>query len=413
MAKQIIERFIRYAKLHTESDPKSTTFPSSERQWDLIRLLERELKELGVADVTVDKYGYVMATLPALKPTDTPTIGFLAHVDTSPDTTGKGVSPQIIENYDGQEIVLNAQTKAKLSPKDFPQLENYLGETLLTTDGTTLLGADDKAGITAIMEAVAYWQENPDAERGAIKIAFTPDEEIGKGVDFFDVKRFGADYAYTVDGGTVGELEYENFNAASAEITIKGRVIHPGYAKDKMINALHLSHELDALLPSQERPEHTTGYEGFFHLMSLQGGVDRAAMSYIIRDHDTQKFEERKELLKKAVAQIQKRYPKSLITCTVKDSYFNMRSKIEPHKSLIENACTAIKNIGLTPIIKPIRGGTDGAKLSYMGLPCPNLFSGAQNIHGIHEFVSVESIEKATKAIIEIAKIFATGTKTE
>jgi tripeptide aminopeptidase len=406
----VIERFIRYIKIDTQSVRKSETYPSTPKQLDLARLLERELKELGLDDAAVDEYGYVTATIPAnLDKKDVPVVGFLAHMDTSPDLSGENVNPQFIENYDGGMITLNAAKGIKMSPEEFPALKKYIGKTLITTDGTTLLGADDKAGVAEIMTAAAYLQEHPEIKHGTIKIGFTPDEEVGSGVDYFDVSKFGADFAYTVDGGKVGEVQFENFNAAGAELTVHGRNVHPGKAKMKMRNALLIGMELNDLLPIFERPEFTEKYEGFFHLFQFGGTVEEATLTYIIRDHDRDKFEVKKALLKKAVDYINQKYGDKIIDLDLKDQYYNMREMVEPHPEIMDIAIRAVTAVGLTPIIEPVRGGTDGSRLSYMGLPTPNLFTGGHYFHGKYEFIPTFAMEKAVETLVKIAELVAEG----
>jgi tripeptide aminopeptidase len=373
----------------------------------LSNLLVKELKELGAQEVEIDQYGYVMATIPANSSKPLPVLGFLAHVDTSPDMPGKDVNPSFVENYDGSEIVLNKDLGIVLSPNEFPELKNYLGQTLIVTDGTTLLGADDKAGVAEIMTAVEFMIKNPDLKHGKIRIGFTVDEEVGRGVDHFDVKRFGADFAYTLDGGAIGELEFENFNAASAKISIQGRNIHPGYAKDKMLNAILIAQEFNSLLPAHERPEHTQGYEGFYHLTKMDGSVEKAAFQYIIRDHDRKKFEARKAYMQRIADYMNTKYGQGTVTVELKDQYYNMREKVEPVYHVVSTAIDAMEAVGVKPKVKPIRGGTDGARLSYMGLPCPNLFAGGENFHGKHEYVAVESMVKATEVMLKIIELYA------
>ena len=389
----IVDRFIKYARIDTRSDENNSETPSTKKQFNLAKEVEREALEMGLEDVSLDSNCYLMATLPANTEKDVPTIGFIAHFDTSPDMSGENVNPRIVEEYDGKDIVLNESKGVVLSPDDFPELLQHVCEDIIVTDGTTLLGADDKAGIAEIMDAMQYLIDHPEIEHGKIRIGFTPDEEIGRGADLFDVEKFGAEWAYTMDGSGVGELEYENFNAASAKIKIQGRNVHPGYAKDKMINALHVANELVALLPIKERPEHTEGYEGFFHLISLSGTVEESEVTYIIRDHDREKFEHRKELMERAVAEMNQNY--------------NMREKVEPVKHVIDYAFRAMEETGITPKIKPIRGGTDGARLSYMGLPCPNIFAGGMNFHGRYEYLPIPSMKKASKVIVKIAELVA------
>lgn len=402
----LIDRFIRYVKIDTQSDDTvSDRFPSTEKQLVLSNLLVKELKELGLTDVTIDEFGYVMATVPSNIDKKVPTIGFLAHVDTAPDMPGKNVNPRFVENYDGKDIQLNPEVA--ITVKDFPELKHYVGQTLIVTDGTTLLGADDKAGIAEIMTAVEYMVSNPSFKHGPIRIGFTADEEVGRGVDHFDVKRFNADFGYTLDGGAIGELEYENFNAAGAKISIQGRNIHPGYAKDKMLNAIHIAQEFNAMLPSQERPEHTVGYEGFYHLIKIDGAVESATFQYIIRDHYRDKFEARKAFMQNVASYLNTKYGDGVVTLEIKDQYYNMREKVEPVYHVVETAVKAMEAVGVKPLVKPIRGGTDGARLSYMGLPCPNLFAGGENFHGKHEFVPVESMVKASEVMLKIIEMYA------
>jgi tripeptide aminopeptidase len=399
----VVDRFIRYAKVFTESDPASETFPSTSRQLNLARLLVEELNQIGLTDVTLDENGYVMATLPA-NVENAPTIGFIAHMDTNPDMTGENVNPQLVD-YQGGDIILNPEKNIILSPRDFPILNKYIGQTLITTDGNTLLGADDKAGIAEIMAAVEYLASHPEIPHATIRVGFTPDEEIGRGADRFDVQKFNADFAYTMDGGEIGELQYENFNAANAKIIIQGRNVHPGTAKNQMINALQVAINLHQMLPPHQRPEHTDHYEGFFHLTSIQGNVDFAEMRYIIREHDRQKFEEMKALLLRAVEFQNQLFASERIKIDLRDSYYNMKEKITPVMHIIELAKRAMLDVGVTPIIRPVRGGTDGARLSYMGLPCPNIFNGGHNYHGRYEFIPVESMEKAVQVIVRIAEL--------
>lgn len=402
----IVDRFIKYARIDTQSDENSTQTPSTQKQFNLAKEVEKEALEMGLTDVSLDNNCYLMATLPANTKKDVPVIGFIAHFDTSPDMSGEKVTPRIVKAYDGMDILLNESSGVVLSPTDFPELLYHVGEDLIVTDGNTLLGADDKAGIAEIMNAMQYLIEHPEIEHGKIRIAFTPDEEIGRGADKFDVAKFGAHWAYTMDGSEVGELEYENFNAASAKIEIQGRNVHPGYAKGKMINALHVANELVAMLPEKERPEHTEGYEGFFHLIGINGTVDEAKVSFIIRDHDSLKFEARKRLMSEVVERLNKRYDNRL-TLDMKDQYYNMKEKIEPVMHVIEYAFHAMEAVGVKPNIKPIRGGTDGARLSFMGLPCPNIFAGGMNFHGRYEFLPIPSLRKASEVIVKIAELVA------
>ena len=403
----ILDRFLRYVSVDTKADPESDSQPSAARELDLLKMLRDELQAMGV-EATLDEYGYVMASIPSnCGKTDVPAIGFIAHVDTAPDASGADIKPQIIENYDGGEIALKGVPGLNLKPSDFPEMLQYVGQTLITTDGTTLLGADDKAGIAEIMNAVQYIVEHPEFKHGDIKIGFTPDEEIGRGVVKFDVAKFGAKYAYTMDGGSVGELEYENFNAAGATITIQGCNVHPGTAKGKMRNASLIAMELHNLLPVDQRPEYTCGYEGFFHLISFKGEVETATFSYIIRDHDMQLFEDKKALIQKCVDFINAKYGEGTATLDLKHQYYNMRKEVEPHYHIVETAMKAMEMEGIKPKIQPIRGGTDGANLSFMGLPCPNIFAGGHNFHGKMEYVPLESMEKASKVILNIIQLYA------
>ena len=403
---KILDRFLRYVSVDTQSDENSESQPSSAKQLDLLRMLRDELTAMGV-EATLDEYGYVMATLPSNIDRKVPVVGFIAHVDTSPDASGANVRPQIIENYDGGDIALQGVPGLFLKPSEFPELLGHKGETIITTDGTTLLGADDKAGVAEIMNAVQYMVEHPEFKHGEIRIGFTPDEEIGRGVVKFDVKKFGAEYAYTMDGGEVGELEFENFNAASAKIHIQGRNVHPGYAKGKMKNAILIGMELNSLLPVQQRPEFTEGYEGFFHIISFKGSVEEADFGYIIRDHDRAKFEEKKEVIGKCVAFINEKYGEGTASLEVKDQYYNMRQQVEPYYFIVEKAVKAMEMEGIEARIQPIRGGTDGANLSFKGLPCPNIFAGGLNFHGKMEFAPLESIEKASRVVLNIISLFA------
>ena len=401
---KLLDKFLRYVAVDTMSDPESETQPSSAKQFDLLRMLRDELEAMGIK-AELDEFGYVMATIPSNIDKEVPAIGFIAHVDTSPDASGKDVKPQIIEDYQGGDIMLNAEKDIVLKVSDFPEMQNYIGKTLITTDGTTLLGADDKGGVAAIMYAAQYLMEHPEVKHGDIKIGFTPDEEVGRGVVKFDVKKFGAQYAYTIDGGEIGELEYENFNAAGAKIRIQGANIHPGYAKDKMINSMQIAMELNAMLPVNQRPEFTCGYEGFFLLTEIKGTVEETSMQYIIRDHDRTKFEEKKELLKAVVEYLNKKH-NNAVTLEMKDQYYNMRQEVEPHYFIVEKAIKAIEMAGIKPKVQPIRGGTDGANLSFMGLPCPNIFAGGHNFHGKYEYVPLESMEKASEVILNIISLF-------
>ncbi|MBL7887696.1 MAG: peptidase T [Flavobacterium sp.] len=408
----IINRFISYVTIDTESDPNSETTPSTAKQWDLANKLVDELKAMGMQDVTIDENAYIMATLPSNVDHKVPTIGFVSHFDTTPDFTGANVNPQIIENYDGKDIVLNAEQNIILSPSYFEDLLLYKGQTLITTDGLTLLGADDKAGITEIMEAMKYLIEHPEIKHGAVRVGFTPDEEIGRGAHKFDVEKFGCDWAYTMDGSQIGELEYENFNAAGAKITFKGKSVHPGYAKGKMINSMLLANQFISALPYNEVPERTQDYEGFFHVHHLTGSIEETVLELIIRDHDKALFEGRKELIHAIAKQINDQYAQQfgedICIAEVKDQYYNMREKVEPVFHIVDIAEKAMKELGITPIIKPIRGGTDGSQLSYKGLPCPNIFAGGHNFHGKYEYVPVESMVKATEVIVKICELSAT-----
>lgn len=406
MKKEVIDRLITYAQVDTQSDENSNTCPSTPGQLTLGQLLVDELKEIGMQDVTMDENGYVMATLPANSDKQIPTIGFLAHIDTATDFTGAGVKPQIVEQYDGQDIILNRAQNVVLSPRDFPELNGYKGHTFVTTDGTTLLGADDKAGIAEIMTAMAYLIQHPELKHGKIRVAFTPDEEIGRGPHKFDVEAFGAKYAYTMDGGPLGELQYESFNAAAALVTCKGKNVHPGTAKNKMVNAAKIAMELNSMLPAEEAPEHTEGYEGFYHLTSIEGDVELTELRYIIRDHDRELFEGRKAKLASIVEELQNKYGAERIILQMKDQYYNMREKIEPVKVVVDIAQTAMEKLGIKPIIEPIRGGTDGSQLSYMGLPTPNIFTGGENYHGRYEYVSADNMVLAVQTIIEIVQLY-------
>ena len=411
----IIDRFINYVTIDTESDPNSDTTPSTKKQLDLAKLLVKELKAMGMNDVTIDKNGYVMATLESNVEHEVPTIGFVSHYDTTPDFTGANVKPQIVKNYDGGDIILNKEQNIVLSPSYFKDLLLYKGQTLITTDGTTLLGADDKAGITEIMSAMEYLIQHPEIKHGKIRVGFTPDEEIGRGAHKFDVEKFGCDWAYTMDGSQIGELEYENFNAAGAKITFKGKSVHPGYAKGKMINSMLLASKFISKLPKKEIPEKTKGYEGFFHVVGIKGSIEETVVELIIRDHSAKKFIKRKEFIHKLANKFNKKWKNQfndeIVIAEVKDQYFNMKEKVEPVFHIVEIAEKAMKQLGIKPIIKPIRGGTDGCQLSYKGLPCPNIFAGGHNFHGKYEYVPVESMVKATEVIVKIAEITATKTK--
>ncbi len=403
----VIDRFIRYIKIDTQSARKADSYPSTKKQLNLAKLLVEELKALGLIDAAMDEYGYVTATLPANIDHDAPVVGFLAHMDTSPDLSGENVKPQFVEDYDGGVVVLNQEKGITMSPDEFPDLKKYVGKTLIMTDGTTLLGADDKAGAAEIMTALETLVDHPEIKHGTIKVGFTPDEEVGTGVDFFNVEKFGADFAYTVDGGEIGEVEYENFNAAGAEITIHGRNVHPGKAKLKMRNALLIGMELNDLLPVFERPEFTDVYEGFYHLFLFGGTVEEATMTYIIRDHDREKFEEKKGLIQAAADFINLKYGDQIVDIDITDQYYNMREMVEPHPEIMDIAIQAVKAVGLEPLVKPIRGGTDGSRLSYMGLPTPNLFTGGHYYHGKYEFIPTFAMEKAVEVLVTIAQLVA------
>ena len=407
----IIDRFISYVIIDTESDPNSETTPSTKKQWDLANKLVEELKSIGMHDVTIDKNAYIMATLPSNVDHKVPTIGFISHFDTTPDFTGANVKPQIIPDYDGKDIVLNAKQNIILSPKYFKDLLQYKGQTLITTDGTTLLGADDKAGITEIVTAMEFLIQNPEIKHGKIRIGFTPDEEIGRGAHYFDVEKFGCDWAYTMDGSQVGELEYENFNAAGAKIIFKGKSVHPGYAKGKMINSMLIANDFINELPKGETPQETKGYEGFFHVHHLAGSIEETVLELIIRDHSKKKFEKRKELIEKITKKINKKFAKQfgedIVIAEIKDQYYNMKEKVLPVKHIVDIAENAMEKLGIKPIIKPIRGGTDGSQLSYKGLPCPNIFAGGHNFHGKYEYVPVESMQKGVEVIVKIAELNA------
>ncbi|WP_060875611.1 peptidase T [Myroides odoratus] len=409
----IIDRFISYVTVDTESDPSSQTCPSTEKQWDLANKLVEELKQIGLEDVTIDENAYVMATLPSNVEHEVPTIGFIAHFDTSPDFSGANVKPQIVPNYDGGDIVLNKELNIVLSPSYFKDLLQYKGQTLITTDGTTLLGADDKAGITEIVSAMEYLVQHPEIKHGKIRVGFTPDEEIGRGAHLFDVKKFGAEWAYTMDGSQIGELEYENFNAGYAKLTFSGKSVHPGYAKGKMINSILLANKFINKLPKDEVPQKTTGYEGFFHVHTVSGSIEESIVELIIRDHNLKKYEQRKVFIDKLAKKFNKKHNKKfggpIVSCEIGDQYFNMKQKVEPVMHIVDTAEQAMKDLGIKPLIKAIRGGTDGSQLSYMGLPCPNIFAGGHNFHGKYEYVPVESMVKATEVIVKIAELTATN----
>lgn len=407
----IIDRFISYVTIDTESDPNSQTTPSTEKQWNLANKLVEELKTIGLTDVTIDDKAYIMATLPSNVDHEVPVIGFVSHFDTSPDFSGANVKPQIIENYDGKDIILNAEKNIVLSPGYFKDLLQYKGQTIITTDGTTLLGADDKAGITEIVSAMEYLIQHPEIKHGKIRIGFTPDEEIGRGAHHFDVEKFGAQWAYTMDGSQIGELEYENFNAAGAKITFKGKSVHPGYAKGKMINSMLIANDFINELPKGETPQETKGYEGFFHVHHITGNIEETVLELIIRDHNKLKFEKRKDLIGKIAKKINKKFAKQfgedIVIAEVKDQYYNMKEKVLPVKYIVDIAEKAMRELNIKPVIKPIRGGTDGSQLSFMGLPCPNIFAGGHNFHGKYEYVPAESIQKATDVIVKIAELTA------
>ncbi len=400
----IKDRFLRYVQIDTQSDPESQSTPSTEKQWQLARLLAEELKEIGMEEVSLDENAYVMATLPSNVDHEVPVIGFIAHFDTSPDYSAEKVKPQLHENYQGQDLLLNEEENILLSPSYFEDLLLYKGQTLITTDGTTLLGADDKAGIAEIMTAMEHLIAHPEIRHGKIRVGFTPDEEIGRGAHKFDVEKFGADWAYTMDGSQVGELEYENFNAAGAVVTIRGKIVHPGYAKGKMVNSMLIASEFIAGLPRHEIPQETEGYEGFFHLQQMKGAVESTRLDYIIRDHDLERFKKRKKLMLSLAEEMNHKYGEKTVSVELKDQYFNMREKVEPVIHIVKIAEEAMKELGIKPIIKPIRGGTDGSQLSYMGLPCPNIFAGGHNFHGRYEYVPLESMIKATEVIVRIAE---------
>lgn len=403
----LLERFLKYVSIHTTSDENTGLVPSTPQQMEFAKILAEELKDMGMQDVSLDKKGYLMATLPSNIDKNVPTVGFISHLDTSPDMSGKNVKPRIVENYDGNDIVLNEKENIVLSPKQFPELTMYRGQSLVVTNGLTLLGADDKAGIAEIMTAMDYFIKNPDVKHGKVRIAFNPDEEIGLGAHHFDVDKFGCQFAYTMDGGEIGELEYENFNAAGAKVTFYGTNVHPGYAKNKMVNSMKIATKFMATVPANESPEYTDGYEGFYHLTGIGGDVEKTTVSYIIRDHDRKKFEERKAHLQMLVDKINSEFGDNTATLEVKDQYYNMKEKVEPVKYIVDIASEAIRQAGVEPKVKPIRGGTDGAQLSFKGLPCPNIFAGGHNFHGKYEFVPIQSMEKATEVVKNIIKIVA------
>jgi len=400
----VTKRFLKYVSFDTQSDENTEVTPSTPGQMEFARYLKTELESLGLQEITLDDHGYLFATLPANTDKQVPTIGFIAHMDTSPDMSGKNVNPRIVQNYDGKDIVLFAEENIILSPVQFPELLSHKGEDLIVTDGKTLLGADDKAGIAEILSAVVYLQQHPEIKHGKIRIGFNPDEEIGLGAHKFDVEKFGCEWAYTMDGSEVGELEYENFNAASAKVTFKGRNVHPGYAKGKMINSMLLANRFMSLLPANETPEQTEGYEGFYHLVGVVGDVEKTMISYIIRDHNREKFEARKKEIEHLVSGMNKELGQELVSAEIKDQYYNMREKIEPVMHVIDVAFAAMEDVGIKPNVKPIRGGTDGAQLSFKGLPCPNIFAGGLNFHGRYEFVPIQSMEKAVQVIVKIAE---------
>ena len=403
----LVERFLKYVSFDTQSSEETEVTPSTPGQMVFAKYLKEELESLGLEDITLDEHGYLFATLPANIDKPVPTIGFIAHMDTSPDMSGKDVSPRIVQNYDGSDIVLCAEENVVLSPSQFPELLDHKGEDLIVTNGKTLLGADDKAGIAEIVSAIVYLKEHPEIKHGKIRIGFNPDEEIGLGAHKFDVEKFGCDWAYTMDGGEIGELEFENFNAASAKITFKGRNVHPGYAKNKMINSIRVANRFCAMLPAHETPEHTEGYEGFYHLISFNGDVEQTTVAYIIRDHDRARFESRKKKIERFVSEINAEYGEGTATLELRDQYYNMREKIEPVMHIIDTAFAAMEAVGVKPNVKPIRGGTDGAQLSFKGLPCPNIFAGGLNFHGRYEFAPIQNMEKAMKVIVKIAELVA------
>ena len=403
----LVERFLKYVSFDTQSSEETEVTPSTPEQMVFAKYLKEELESLGLEDITLDEHGYLFATLPANIDKPVPTIGFIAHMDTSPDMSGKDVSPRIVQNYDGSDIVLCAEENVVLSPSQFPELLDHKGEDLIVTNGKTLLGADDKAGIAEIVSAIVYLKEHPEIKHGKIRIGFNPDEEIGLGAHKFDVEKFGCDWAYTMDGGEVGELEFENFNAASAKITFKGRNVHPGYAKNKMVNSIRVANRFCAMLPAHETPEHTEGYEGFYHLISFNGDVEQTTVAYIIRDHDRARFESRKKKIERFISEINAEYGEGTATLELRDQYYNMREKIEPVMHIIDTAFAAMEAVGVKPNVKPIRGGTDGAQLSFKGLPCPNIFAGGLNFHGRYEFAPIQNMEKAMKVIVKIAELVA------
>jgi tripeptide aminopeptidase len=403
----VLDKFLRYVRIDTQSDPSSLSTPSAQKEFDLARLLVSELESLGLKDITLDEHCIVMAALPANTAKKLPVIGFLAHMDTSPDMSGANVNPRLVENYGGGDIVLNRDLNIVLSPAQFPELRDHLGHTLVVTDGTTLLGADDKAGAAEIMAALEYLVQHPEIEHGMIKVAFTPDEEVGRGVEAFDVQKFGADFAYTLDGAELGGIEYENFNAAGARVTVKGRSVHPGSSKNKMINSILIAMEFNDLLPVEQRPMYTEGYEGFFHLYQFNGSIEESTLTYIIRDHDKAKFEAKKALMQRSADFINQKYGPGTLTLELRDQYFNMRTLIEPVIHIVDTAKEAMRQLGIEPVVVPIRGGTDGAMLSYKGLPTPNLFTGGMNYHGKFEYASVEVMQKAVDVVVKIIQLYA------
>ena len=406
MKEELLNRFLKYISIDTQSNEDSESYPSTAKQFDLANVLERELIELGLQNVSLDKNGYIMATLPSNVDKKVPVIGFIAHMDTSPDMPGNASTARLVKDYDGKDIVLHAENNIVLSPSDFSEMLEYVGQTLIVTDGTTLLGADDKAGVAEIMTAVEYLVKHPEINHGTIRIGFTPDEEVGRGVDKFDVKKFDAEFAYTMDGGGIGELEYENFNACSAKVYIQGKNIHPGYAKNKMMNAMIMAMEFNSLLPVNERPEFTQDYEGFYHIVKMEGAVEKAYLQYIVRDHDKVKFEKKKVFITELTAYMNQRYGDKTFTLELKDQYFNMREMVEPVYHVVATAQEAMEQLGILPKVVPIRGGTDGARLSYMGLPCPNIFAGGHNFHGKYEYVPLESMVKASEVILKIIELY-------
>ena len=403
---ELKERFLKYVAYDTQSDENSITFPSTDKQLVLLRALKEEMIGLGLTEVVMDQHGYVMGTIPASEGYENaPVVGFISHVDTSPDMSGAAVKPQFVNDYDGGDIALNPSLT--MTVKEFPELKFFVGHTLITTDGTTLLGADDKAGVAEIMTMAEYLLAHPEVKHGKVRIGFTPDEEIGRGVDYFDVEAFGAQVGYTVDGGMEGELEYENFNAASAKWEVSGRNIHPGMAKDKMVNAMQIAIELNSLLPAHQRPEHTEGYDGFYHLVGMRGEVEHAELSYIVRDHNRELFEQKKALMEQITAYVNGKYGEGTVRLTLKDQYYNMREMVEPHPEIIEKAMQAMEQAGVVPIVKPIRGGTDGSRLSYMGLPCPNLYTGGMNFHGKFEYVSLDTMYRSVQTLVNLVRLWA------